>query len=206
MRILLITLCKNEIDILPFVSQYWERIGCDVFVMDNGSTDGSLEYLSKLPYVTVEHFDSDGQNDVIQKTIKEQMYLKLKDQYDIIIISDMDEVFFFNDFKAISEAFVKSPYNILMMPIFSLCESFKPPYSDSLDLKDMTYVSQHLRNQVEVLKDQLKKWICEHYESFPLADVCACGCNSCCDHNAKLNKPNPEFLVYGTPRKNTNLK
>jgi hypothetical protein len=82
----------------------------------------------------------------------------------------------------------------------------KSDNSDSLDLKDMTYVGQHLRNQVEVLKDQLKKWICEHNESFPLADVCACGCSSCCDHNAKLNKPNPEFLVYGTPRKNTNLK
>lgn len=82
----------------------------------------------------------------------------------------------------------------------------KSDNSDSLDLKDMTYMTQHIRNQVEVLKDQLKKWICEHNESFPLADVCACGCNSCCDHNAKLNKPNPEFLVYGTPRKNTNLK
>lgn len=82
----------------------------------------------------------------------------------------------------------------------------KSDNSDSLDLKDMTYVSQHLRNQVEVLKDQLKKWICEHAESFPLADVCACNCSSCCNHDAKLNRPNPEFLVYGTPRKNTNLK
>ena len=82
----------------------------------------------------------------------------------------------------------------------------KSDNSDSLDLKDMTYVSQHIRNQVEVLKDQLKKWICEHNESFPLADVCACGCSSCCNHDAKLNHPNPEFLVYGTPRKNTNLK
>lgn len=82
----------------------------------------------------------------------------------------------------------------------------KSDNSDSLDLKDMTYMTQHIRNQVEVLKDQLKKWICEHNESFPLADVCACGCSSCCDHNAKLNRPNPEFLVYGTPRKNTNLK
>lgn len=82
----------------------------------------------------------------------------------------------------------------------------KSDNSDSLDLKDMTYMTQHIRNQVEVLKDQLKKWICEHYESFPLADVCACGCSSCCNHDAKLNRPNPEFLVYGTPRKNTNLK
>ena len=82
----------------------------------------------------------------------------------------------------------------------------KSDNSDSLDLKDMTYMTQHIRNQVEVLKDQLKKWICEHAESFPLADVCACNCSSCCNHDAKLNRPNPEFLVYGTPRKNTNLK
>lgn len=82
----------------------------------------------------------------------------------------------------------------------------KSDNSDSLDLKDMTYMTQHIRNQVEVLKDQLKKWICEHAESFPSADVCACNCSSCCSHDAKLNRPNPEFLVYGTPRKNTNLK
>ena len=131
MKTLLITLCKNEIDILPFVSQYWERLGCDVVVYDNGSIDGSLEYLAKLPYVTVKHFDSDGQNDVIQKTIKEQAFLEYKDKYDIIIISDLDEVFYFNDFKALSEAFANSPYNVLMTPIFSLCEDSQPPYSES---------------------------------------------------------------------------
>lgn len=124
-----VTLCYNEIDILPFVSQYWERIGCDVVVYDNGSSDGSIQYLLELPYVTLRHFDSDGQNDVIQKTVKEQAYLELKDKYDIIIISDMDEVFYFNDFKAISEAFVSGGYNILMTPIISLCEDSKPPYT-----------------------------------------------------------------------------
>ena len=82
----------------------------------------------------------------------------------------------------------------------------KSDNSDSLDLKDMTYVSQHLRNQVEVLKDQLKKYICEHNESFPLADVCACGCNSCYQANPQLNKPNPNQEIYTTKRKNTNLK
>lgn len=128
MRTLWITLCYNEIDILPFVSQYWERIGCDVVVYDNGSTDGSIQFLLNLPYVMLKHFDSDGQNDVIQKQVKEQAYLEYRDKYDIIIISDMDEIFFFNDFKAISEAFVQSPYNILMTPIFSLCEDSKPPY------------------------------------------------------------------------------
>lgn len=82
----------------------------------------------------------------------------------------------------------------------------KSDNSDSLDLKDMTYVNQHLRNQVEVLKDQLKKWLCEHYDSFPTVDVCACGCSNCCNHNAKLNYPNPQAQIYSTYRKNTNLK
>ena len=38
----------------------------------------------------------------------------------------------------------------------------KSDNSDSLDLKDMTYFSQHLRNQVEARKDYCKKWLCEH--------------------------------------------
>ena len=70
--------------------------------------------------------------------------------------------------------------------------------------KDMTYVSQHLRNQVEVLKDQLKRFICQHYEYYPLADVCSCGCSSC--NQAKLNAPNPNNEIYTSLRKNTNLK
>lgn len=80
----------------------------------------------------------------------------------------------------------------------------KSDNSDSLDLKDMTYVSQHLRNQVEVLKDQVKKFICDHREYYPLADVCACGCE-CCD-KPKLNRPNPNQELYSTLGKNTDLK
>lgn len=81
----------------------------------------------------------------------------------------------------------------------------KSDNSDSLDLKDMTYMSQHLRNQVEARKDYCKKWLCEHYEYYPNMDVCGCGC-SCCSDNAKLNYPNPNKEVYTTYRRNTNLR
>lgn len=81
----------------------------------------------------------------------------------------------------------------------------KSDNSDSLDLKDMTYFSQHLRNQVEARKDYCKKWLCEHYTYYPLMDVCGCGC-SCCSDNAKLNYPNPQFQVYKPVKKNTNLR
>ena len=82
----------------------------------------------------------------------------------------------------------------------------KSDNSDSLTLKDMTYIQQHIRTQVEVLKDQLKTWLCEHSDSFPLTDFCSCGCSICKDDNGKLNAPNPIKQIYSTKRKNTNLK
>lgn len=81
----------------------------------------------------------------------------------------------------------------------------KSDNSDSLDLKDMTYFQQHLRTQVEARKDYCKKWLCERIDSFPLVDCCCCGC-SCCQNNAKLNKPNAYQQLYSPPRKCVRLK
>ena len=78
--------------------------------------------------------------------------------------------------------------------------------SDSITLKDLTYIQQHLRNQVEVLKDSVKRYICEHYLYYPLADVCACNCSCCCQTNPKLNAPNPQYQVYKPYKRNTNLR
>lgn len=76
--------------------------------------------------------------------------------------------------------------------------------SDSLSLKDMTYVESHLRRQVEVRKDFLIKFLCEHHESFPLFDNCKCGCNSCCDAKG-LNAPNPMWTYYAPKKRFTDL-
>lgn len=79
----------------------------------------------------------------------------------------------------------------------------KSDNSDSLELKDMTYVHTHLRNQVEVRKDYLKKWICERYEHFPNIDLCACGCVGCQDG---LTAPNPLNQIYSPRKVDTDLK
>lgn len=127
-KILWITLCFNELDILPFVEQYWKRIATKVVVFDNGSSDGSIEYLSQQPYVEIRHFESQGQNDVIQKTVKEQAYQEFKDQYDIIIISDMDELFYFEDFDKEADRMIKGNFNTMLLPLYSLCEDEKPRF------------------------------------------------------------------------------
>lgn len=81
----------------------------------------------------------------------------------------------------------------------------KSDNSDSITLKDLTFIQQHLRSQVEVLKDYLKKWLCERNEIFPTLDCCGCGC-SCCEQPGKLTKPNPFQQLYTPRRKCTTLK
>jgi len=81
----------------------------------------------------------------------------------------------------------------------------KSDNSDSLDQKEMTYVSQHLRAQVEARKDYCKRWLCERHEHYPLLNCCACEC-SCCGDNAKLNQPNPWKQVYRPYRRNKDIR
>lgn len=75
----------------------------------------------------------------------------------------------------------------------------KSDTSDSLDLKDMTYIEASLRRTVETLKDNLIKWLDEHCESFPLYPI-----GGCC--KKPLNTPNPMWSIYSTKKKCTDLR
>lgn len=132
-----ITLCKNEQDIIPFAIQYWRKVADKVIVYDNGSTDNSIELLSKEDFIEVRHFDSNGQNDFIQRDVKVNAFNEFKDIYDIIIITDLDEVFYFNDWNSVASEFVESDNNILSVPIYSLCEDDKPQYNDDKPLHQL---------------------------------------------------------------------
>ena len=80
----------------------------------------------------------------------------------------------------------------------------KSEFSDSLDLKDMTYIEASIRRTVETLKDSLIKWLNEHCDSFPLYTPTNCN-NSCCSTKG-LNSPQPLFEIYSTKKRNTDLK
>lgn len=82
----------------------------------------------------------------------------------------------------------------------------KSENSDSVTLKDLTYIEANLRRQVEVLKENVRQFICEHHEYYPLADVCSCGCSCCNQGNGKLEYPNPMQQLYSPRRRNTNLR
>lgn len=77
--------------------------------------------------------------------------------------------------------------------------------SEALTLKEMTYYEGFIKRQLQVRGDYAKKWICEHHSYYPLADVCACGCD-CCQQNSRLYKPRYFQQVYSTRRKCTDLR
>lgn len=87
----------------------------------------------------------------------------------------------------------------------------KSDNSDSVDLKQVTYLSSHIRAQVETFKKAAIDWLIEHAESFPKwnPDEDFCGCrrpiNSCCNTAPELTKPEPLKFIYTTRKKNNNI-
>lgn len=94
-NILLITLCYNEIRCLPFAIDYWRRLTNHVIVYDNGSTDGTLDFLKEHnDLIELKHFEyKDGNkiNDDELRNFKNNIWKEYKDRYDWILICDVDE-------------------------------------------------------------------------------------------------------------------
>lgn len=71
----------------------------------------------------------------------------------------------------------------------------KSDNSDSVSLKDMTYIHNHLRNQTEVRRDYLKFYLDQHMFDFP-SYMMFC----------KKNVPNKRRQVYGTTTPKKEIK
>ena len=84
-------LCWNEIDILPFCVDYWKQYAEKVIVYDNGSDDGSIEFMSEFPWIEVRHYDSDGVDDSIYIEIKNTCWKESCGIADFVVVGDMDE-------------------------------------------------------------------------------------------------------------------
>ena len=92
--------------ILPFVIDYWKRFARHVYVYDNGSDDGTLEFLSKFDWITVEHYETGGElNDLAYLEIKNNKW-KGSDA-DWVCVCDVDECLysdhFFEELKKLTD-------------------------------------------------------------------------------------------------------
>lgn len=87
----------------------------------------------------------------------------------------------------------------------------KSENSDSVDLKDLTYITSHLRSNLEEFKKYTLKWLMEHKDSFPLwlPDWTACNCeevhDACCSQDGKFVMPEPLKILYALPKKDLDI-
>ena len=94
LRVHLYTLCYNEMKLLPLMVKYWKTVADEIFVLDNGSTDGSVEYLKNFKNIHVINFKSDGFNDDIHKKLKNSVWKASRGKADFVIVCDLDEVLY----------------------------------------------------------------------------------------------------------------
>ena len=94
MRIEAFTFCWNEMVVLPFAVDYWRRYADHVTVFDNGSTDGSIEFMQQhSDLITIEHWETNNQiNDKMLLDAKNNMWKRARGSADLVVVADIDEM------------------------------------------------------------------------------------------------------------------
>ena len=92
MYVEVITYCWNEMAILPFALDYWKQYASHVTVYDNGSDDGSREFLEQYkPFVRVIPFGKELNNDAMRHS-KCNDWKVYRELADLVVVCDMDEM------------------------------------------------------------------------------------------------------------------
>jgi hypothetical protein len=93
MKVDVYTFCYNEMVILPFLVDYWKKYADHVYIYDNGSTDGSIEFLEKFDWITVRTYETEGGKDNSKmKEIRNEFWKDSRGKADLVVVCDTDEV------------------------------------------------------------------------------------------------------------------
>ncbi len=136
-------LCWNEEKIIPHFLRHYENFVNNIVVYDNMSTDNSVNILKKHPKVTVLPYNTNGE-------IRDDAYLMIKNNgwkqsknADIVIVCDMDEFLYSDDFGAYLRNFNQSDSTIVKPIGFEMMiKDFDLTKSGSI-LNDVQYGYEH---------------------------------------------------------------
>lgn len=130
MTIHLYTLCWNEMDILPFVIDYWKKLPIEkAVVYDNGSTDGSIEYLKQFDWIEIRHFETEGMNDAVQRDIKNSCWKESIGKCDFVVVCDMDEILYSKNIEKELQDMKDNGYSICTPKWYDFISEERPTYT-----------------------------------------------------------------------------
>lgn len=90
-------LCYNEEMLIPFMLDYWNEFATNVYVLDNFSTDSSVELLKAETRYNIEIYKHDSENtfnDFINMQLKNNVWKNSRGKCDFVMVSDFDEVIY----------------------------------------------------------------------------------------------------------------
>lgn len=144
----------NEIEILPYVVDYWKKYANHVTVYDNGSDDGSREYLSRFKWITVEPFDmGDGMNDTIFQQKKNECWKQSRGKADFVVVCDADEMLCGPDIAGSLIRMKESGATVCIPRYYDLFSEEYPTYTKGKMLHDISPLAVHNGSSKALLFD-----------------------------------------------------
>lgn len=157
MNIDVYTLCWNEMAILPFVIETWKKFARHVYVFDNGSTDGSIEFLKKYDWITVESFGNGTEKSNKQNSNIKNTKWKGSDA-DYVVACDLDECIVGNDVIKTLEDCKKNEATIVEAEWYNFVnpENKMPQYEEGKTLYEICPYGAYVKTPKTLIFDPQK--------------------------------------------------
>ena len=134
MEIDLYTICWNDAHMLPFFFRHYDRFVSRYFFFDDGSDDGSLEWLRTRPNVEVQQFvRSDPASFVIsEQLLSNQCWKRSRGSADWVIVTDVDEHLFHDDLVGLLRRYIGLGITFVPAPGFQMVSNEFPDREEML--------------------------------------------------------------------------
>jgi len=139
MKINVIACCWNEEKMLPFFLDYYSSFCDSIILYDGGSTDRSLEIISKYPKAKVISYDSGEYSDeLVLVKIRSERYKEYAKDYDWQIIVDIDEFLYHPDILNLLKQYKEEGVTIPLTDGYEMYSNEFPREEDNL-IKTIQY-------------------------------------------------------------------
>ena len=126
--------CWNEEKMLPFMFQHYDTFVDKFFIYDNESTDKSADIIAVNPKAKKISFQTEGFEDEIQNTIKNECWKASRGKADYVIVCDIDEFLYTPNTKAFLSHLQASGISMPLSQGFDMCNPQFPDYGTTPSL------------------------------------------------------------------------